>query len=122
MGTTITLRVVSLGFLIRAYCTFDGSGGTGNKTIVAGYNVTTVNKTGTGRYTLTFPAGALPTAGYAPIICGKATVANVEIMSFIRGATTTSTTSLSIGFSDAGGNLPNGYRDVSIGSVVIVGG
>ena len=77
----------------RAFVNFDGQTGS----IIDAYNVSSVTRTATGKYTLTFPAGAIPSTNYCVIfgVRGRSsnTIANVLQ---VRNNGTKNTTTLQI--------------------------
>lgn len=107
----------------RAYVNFDGTGGLGNQTLRSAFNVLTVVKTGTGRYTVNFSIPMPSNAGvaqYCPLITGGRSSGPNVFGQVTTGAynTNVTTTGLNIEFYNDNGS----HVDVIVGSVVIFTG
>jgi hypothetical protein len=75
-------------YAARAWANFDGTGSIGNKTINASGNVSTISKTSTGSYTLTFTT-AMQDANYAVFVSSADTVSGTDGSIYVTGTKTT---------------------------------
>jgi hypothetical protein len=100
---------------IRAFVNFDSTG-----TIRSSFGVSSVSKTATGRYTITF-SPALPSDGYAASVTGARSGSGQQIFGQVASGTygsNVTTTTLKVEFYSDNGN----YQDVVMGNVIVVGG
>lgn len=107
----------------RAYVNFDGTGAVGNQALRSAFNVLTVNKTGTGRYTISWAIAMPSSAGvaqYCPLITGGRSSGPNVFGQVATGAynTNVTTTALNIEFYNDNGS----HVDVNVGSVIIFTG
>lgn len=103
---------------IRAAVNFDGTGAVGLQSIRSQYNVTSVDKTADGTYTINFTT-AMPDVNYIVLCLGMRNTSGSAIPNVLGGATygnSVTTASVKIQFiSDSGTN-----RNVLMGNVVIM--
>ena len=103
---------------IKAWCTFDGEGANGSKTITGQSNISDVTKTGTGTYTLTFDE-ELDDNTYAVIVTGVASHGVEYNMGGVHSKATTNTVIETFYFDvTAVNNMPVDSPDIN---VIIVG-
>lgn len=104
---------------IRAAVNFNGTGAVGAQTIRSSYNVSSVVKTATGKYTINFTT-AIPNNNYIVQLTGMRNTSNDISNGLVEGNATygnsVSTTSLKIQFNGGSSNL----QDVLMGNVIIM--
>lgn len=104
---------------IRAAVNFDGTGAVGVQVIRSQFNVASVNRTATGKYTITFTT-AMPDANYIVVIAGMRNASGDISNGLIAGDATYSnsvtTTTLKIEFNGGTSSLQN----VLMGNVIIM--
>ena len=102
---------------IIASVNFNGTGAVGNQTLRSSLNVTSVNKTATGLYTVTLTT-AIADSNYVVSVTGMKESSG-EVMGFVQGSATytdsVTTTVLKIGFENRSGSA----KDVTMGNVLI---
>ena len=102
---------------IRAAVNFNGTGAIGNQSLRSQFNVTSVNKTSTGHYTVTFTT-AMPDANYIVQLTGMRN-SDLQALGYVQGDATysnsVSTTTLKIQF--LGGS--SSTVDVLMGNLTI---
>jgi hypothetical protein len=109
-GTNSTSSTNPIRGSAKAWVNFNGNG---VNTIRASYNVSSITRTGTGQYTVTFTS-AFADTNYAPVMSGqRATTggANQPLIVFCPPSTTASTLSTGSFFfacTDNGGNFQDG--------------
>ena len=103
---------------IRASVNFNGTGGVGVQTMRSQYNVTSVTKTGTGRYTIAFTT-AMPDANYIVQMTGMRNTASDVSTGCVTSDPTygSSVTTASVKVEFYG--QANSHRDVLMGNVTI---
>lgn len=110
--------------VVRASVNFDGTGAVGAQTLRNAFNVTSVVKTATGKYTVNFTVPMPSSAGvaqyYPQIIGSRSSAGDTVFAQVTSGAynTNVTTTSLLIEFRNFQGSLV----DVLMGSVIIISG
>ncbi len=104
---------------IRAAVNFNGTGANGNQVLRSQYNVASVNKTATGKYTITFTT-AMPNDGYIVQLTGMRNQASKVSNGMIAGDGTYTNSvkvgSLKVEFV----NDEDEYNDVLMGNLVIM--
>ncbi len=104
---------------IRAAVNFDGTGAVGVQTMRSQFNVASVNRTATGKYTITFTT-AMPDANYVVMLTGMRDASGDISNGLVAGDATYSnsvtTTTLKIEFNGGTSSLQN----VLMGNVIIM--
>lgn len=104
---------------IRAIVNFNGTGSTGSKTIRSQFNVSSVVKTATGAYTITF-TNPMPDNKYIVSATGMRNSAGDVSNGYVAGNSTysnsVSTTAVKVEFNGGSSNL----QDVLMGNIIIM--